>query len=258
MDARYLAAYERLEREHWWWLARRRILLRLLDALTQSWPTSHRPALLDLGCGAGLNLAAFRQRCDCQGVEPNPLLVESARDNSGVTVQLGSLPYGLPALDRQFDFITLLDVIEHIDDDVIALKTAAGLLVPGGRIIINVPALPWLWSEHDVVNPHKRRYVAASLRDVITRANLEVTLLRYWGALWVPLAWSERCVAGWHGKGTHEQAYEVKVPSAPVKALLGGLVRCEYALTGWLRPRWAWICSPLRRCRVLLCPESRV
>jgi 2-polyprenyl-3-methyl-5-hydroxy-6-metoxy-1,4-benzoquinol methylase len=236
MDARYVAGYERLEREHWWWLARRRILLRLLDALTHSWPPDHRLALLDCGCGAGLNLAALRQRYDCQGIEPNLLLVERARKNSGVTVQLGSLPYGLPALDRQFDFITLLDVIEHIDDDVMTLKTAAGLLMPGGRIIINVPALPWLWSKHDVVNQHKRRYVAASLREVITRADLEVTLLRYWGALLVPLAWAERRMAVWHGKGTHEQAYEVKVPLPPVNALFYRLVRCEYALTDWLRP----------------------
>lgn len=236
MDARYVAEYERLERKHWWWLVRRRILLGLLDALTQARPTSYCPALLDLGCGAGLNLAAFRQRYDCQGIEPNPLLVERARENSGVMVQGGSLPYGLPSLDRQFDFITLLDVIEHIDDDVATLKTAASLLAPGGRIVINVPALPWLWSEHDVVNQHKRRYVAASLRDVITRADLEVTLLRYWGALLVPSAWAERRVAGWHVQGAHEQAYEVKVPSAPVNALLYGLVRCEYALTSWLCP----------------------
>jgi SAM-dependent methyltransferase len=236
MDARYVAEYEQLERKHWWWLARRRILLGLLDELTQSWPTSHRPALLDLGCGAGLNLAALRQRYDCQGVEPNPLLVERACENSGVTVQLGSLPSGLPALDRQFDFITLLDVIEHIDDDVTTLKTAAGLLAPGGRIVLNVPALPWLWSEHDMINQHKRRYVAASLRDVIMRADLEVTLLRYWGGLLVPLAWAERHMAGWYVKRAHEQAYAVKVPSAPVNALMYGLVRCEYALTGWLRP----------------------
>jgi SAM-dependent methyltransferase len=235
MDARYIAAYEQLERKHWWWLVRRRIVLGLLDELTQSWPTSYRPALLDLGCGAGMNLAALRQRYDCQGVEPNPLLVARARDNSGVTVQLGSLPYGLPALDRQFDFITLLDVLEHIDDDVTTLKTAASLLVPGGRIVINVPALPCLWSEHDVINQHKRRYVEASLRDVMAQANLEVTLLRYWGALLVPLAWVERRVAAWRVKSAPEQAYEVKVPSAPVNALFHGLVWCEYALTGWLR-----------------------
>ena len=234
MDARYVAAYERLEREHWWWLARRRLLLGVFETLASSCPPDRRPVVLDVGCGAGLNLAALRQRCDCQGVEPNPLLVERARENSGVPVQVGSLPYGLPAFERQFDIVMLLDVIEHIDDDVTALQTAASLLRPGGWIVINVPALPWLWSAHDVINQHKRRYVAAGLRAVITRAALEVTLLRYWGALLVPLAWVERRMAGWHGQGA--QAYEVKVPAAPLNALLYGLVRCEYALTGWLRP----------------------
>lgn len=236
MDPGYVAIYERLEREHWWWLARRRILLQVLDGLTRSWPSTRRPSLLDLGCGAGLNLAALRYTADCRGIEPNPLLAERARSNSGVEVQVGSLPGDLPRFSCQFDFVMLLDVLEHIDDDVATLKTAASLLTPGGRIVINVPALPWLWSEHDVVNEHKRRYIAAGLRQTIRRAGLDVALMRYWGSFLVPLVWVERRVKGWRRRGSCDGAYTVHVPRAPVNRLLGGLVRGEYAVTEWLRP----------------------
>jgi hypothetical protein len=71
MDPRYAAAYEQLERDHRWWRARRHILLDLIDALMQSWAVGRRPAVLDLDCGPGLNLAAPR-RWACQGIEPNP------------------------------------------------------------------------------------------------------------------------------------------------------------------------------------------
>jgi SAM-dependent methyltransferase len=227
MDARYVAVYEQLEREHWWWVSRRDILLGLLHTLTRSWPAAGRPTLLDLGCGAGVNLAAFRERADCQGIEPNPLLAARARVNSGVKVQVGSLPDDLPAFDHPFDFVTLLDVLEHIDDDVMTLKTAARLLSPGGRIIINVPALPWMWSEHDAVNHHKRRYVATGLREILMRANLDVRLIRYWGTLLVPLAWAERRVRRWRRNGS----YAVNVPSPRVNTVMRRLVRAEYSAT---------------------------
>jgi SAM-dependent methyltransferase len=94
MRAEYAGGYERLERDHWWWLARRSILRRELDRL---YPAGRRPApsLLDIGCGAGLNLAALKGRFECAGVEPCLVLAEAARRNTGLEIVSAELSPGL-------------------------------------------------------------------------------------------------------------------------------------------------------------------
>ena len=57
-----------------------------------------------------------------------------------------------------YDLIGAFDVIEHIDDDRAGIASIATKLKPGGKFIMTVPAHPWMWSAHDVVNHHKRRY----------------------------------------------------------------------------------------------------
>ena len=68
---------------------------------------------------------------------------------------LPTLP-GVP--DRAYDMVAILDVIEHIDEDVAGMRALAGKMKPGAKMLITVPAFPWMWSAHDVVNHHKRRY----------------------------------------------------------------------------------------------------
>lgn len=228
MNSEYVADYEHLEKQHWWWVARREIILSILKKLRQREHHDRKSSLLDVGCGAGINLAFLRDEFDCIGVEPDPVLVEKARSNSGVPVYEGVLPSALPSFDRKFDYIMLLDVLEHIDDDLAALKSVALLLAPGGRIIINVPALPFLWSVHDEVNQHKRRYVMKELQRLISGAGLGVSFIRYWGSLPVPLAYLERRTM-W--SGAKKEAYRVQTPSSRVNKLLQRILSLEYSLT---------------------------
>jgi len=229
MNADYVAEYESMEKGHWWWQARRDIVLNILhDLLAQRPPREGAPTLLDIGCGAGVNLASFRESFDCVGVEPDPVLVEKARANSQVPVHQGTLPSGLPPLDTRFDYVVLLDVLEHIDDDLAALDAAASQMKPDGRMVINVPALPWMWSVHDEVNQHKRRYLAGGLRELIRGAGLKTSLIRYWGSFPVPLAFLERQSKRLLGK---EQSYRVPIPSPRVNSLCRQLLRTEFSLT---------------------------
>ena len=66
--------------------------------------------------------------------------------------------------DRHYDLIGAFDVIEHIEDDAAALASIAAKLKPGGKFVMTVPAHQWMWSAHDVVNHHKRRYSKRAAR----------------------------------------------------------------------------------------------
>ena len=78
----------------------------------------------------------------------------------------------LPLPDDRFDFAVCLDVIEHIDDDLRALRELHRVVRPGGTLLVTVPAYQWLWSEHDVINHHKRRYTRKTLSAVAARGRL--------------------------------------------------------------------------------------
>jgi len=229
MKEQYVYDYERLEKEHWWWLARRRILRSSLKRVHRGVTYPQKPSLLDLGCGAGVNLSALRDDFDCVGMEPNRTLSIRARANAKVPIYQGSLPYGIPDLGQAFDYILLLDVLEHIEDDLAALKAAASLLTKNGKIIINVPAMHCLWSVHDEINLHKRRYSAGQLKRLVHRSGLRLRSLRHWGSFLVPLVYVERHIMA--AQSTKER-YRVKIPPRMPNRILEELVIAEFAWLG--------------------------
>lgn len=89
----------------------------------------------------------------------------------------------------------MLDVVEHIEDDVAALAAMRDCLAPGGKILITVPAHQWMWSAHDVVNHHKRRYSKAALKAALDKAGLSPTHFGYFNSLLFPLAAAAPCRA---------------------------------------------------------------
>lgn len=93
------------------------------------------------------------------------------------------------------DAVTLLDVIEHLDDDEAALRAARGAVGSTGHVIVTVPAYQWLWTEHDVANKHRRRYTASRLRRSHQRAGLRPLQIGYFNALLFPLALVQRGMA---------------------------------------------------------------
>jgi SAM-dependent methyltransferase len=90
---------------------------------------------------------------------------------------------GLPFSDGSFGVITALDVVEHLDDDVAALKELRRVMRPGGVAIISVPAFPWLWTYWDDILGHRRRYTTRTLREAVEAAGLKVMKVSYSNAL---------------------------------------------------------------------------
>ncbi len=142
---------------HGWYDGRRDVLAAMLDRLGPAQDA------LDAGCGAGLMLTELSTRAvRCRGVDADPRAVAAAQARGCADVQLAPIEK-LPFADGTFDLLTSFDVLEHTDDDVRALRELRRVARPGARLLVAVPALPRLWSGHDVAAGHRRRYTRRSL-----------------------------------------------------------------------------------------------
>jgi SAM-dependent methyltransferase len=181
MDAAYVTRHIEEDRRHWWFQGRLAVLLATVRAVAP--PAPRR--LLELGCGTGNVLAALAELGEAVGMEAQRELAGVGRA-AGLDIRLGALPDDDVVPAGWADVVLLLDVIEHVDDDVAALRAARRPLAARGVVVVSVPAYPWLWSGHDVVLGHRRRYTASSLRRVAVAAGLRVERTSYFNTLLFP------------------------------------------------------------------------
>jgi SAM-dependent methyltransferase len=172
---------------HWWYVGRRRVLSEVLRRMNL--PAGAR--ILDAGCGSGRNLVEFARFGTVTGVEPAPESLALAQARGVGTVVGGGLE-GLPFADSSFELATVLDVIEHLDDDVGALRELRRVVTPDGRLLVTVPCYPLLWSSHDVVNHHRRRYTRRSLHRAARLAGWEPVRTLHFNMLLLPAAIASR------------------------------------------------------------------
>jgi SAM-dependent methyltransferase len=187
MEEEFYPAYYRLEGRHWWFLGRRSLFLRVLG---REFPPAARPIqLLDFGCGTGAFLEHLERFGSVSAVDSDPSAVEFCHSRGRSEVQLVPPGTPLPFADATFDLVTTLDVIEHIGDDVGALRELHRVLRPGGRLLVAVPAFMFLWGKQDEVSHHRRRYTARTLRRALADAGFEVDRTSYFNTvLFIPIA----------------------------------------------------------------------
>lgn len=209
-----------VQQTHWWFVARRQILAAVIARLHL--PQAAR--ILEIGCGTGANLAMLRQQGQLCAMEYDAQARDIANALALCPVLAGGLPQPVPFADGTFDLVCLLDVLEHIEDDVAALARVARLLKPGGRVLLTVPAYQWLWSAHDSAHHHFRRYTAAGLRRTAERAGLPVLRAAYFNTLLFPLIAGVRLLGKLLARAEHSDA---ALPSVPVNALLRAIFASE-------------------------------
>lgn len=148
-------AHAALEDTHWWFRARRNILMTVLERCAPQ----QRRHLLEIGCGTGGNLRFFAPRFGAvTGVDASADAVRYARERVPGEILLGDFREALAGRWPDFDVILLADVLEHVADDREFLRDVVANMKQGATLIITVPAHPWLWSRHDAALGHHRRY----------------------------------------------------------------------------------------------------
>ncbi len=212
---------------HWWYRARRDILA---DYLTRYGDLPGDARILEIGCGTGHNLPMLARFGAVEAIEIDPAARTVAAERLGRPVGDAPLP-ALPGIERgAYDLVAVLDVVEHIEDDVAALAAMKTLLKPGGKILIAVPAHQWMWSAHDVVNHHHRRYSKTTLRHAIAAAGLKPEKLGYFNSLLFPLAAAARVL----GRMTGRDDSDDSPPPPVVNSLFETIFRLERHMVGRL------------------------
>jgi SAM-dependent methyltransferase len=183
MDTAAYELFERLEHEHWWLRGRRALYFDLLD---RTLPGSRPLRSLDVGCGYGAMLPELERYGPTSGVDIFPEAVEYCRRRGHASVQIASA-YELPAEPGSLNLVTLFDCIEHLDDDIAALREAHRVLTSGGHVAVSVPAYGFLYANNDRVAHHKRRYTRRELERRIEAAGFEVRKATYVNFLLFPI-----------------------------------------------------------------------
>lgn len=234
----FAETYGRLD-WHWWFEGRRQIIGHML--LRMSPPGAAR--LVSLGSGP---VSGFRWLA--QHVEPTGRVVGLDADPSGALGQAGAQDQGraervhlvigraeAPPLRRgSWDVVLALDLLEHLDNDVACLREMAGLVRPGGLLLVTVPAFPSLWGDQDIVAHHVRRYTRPSLDGAFARAGLPSPRITHFNTLLLPVVaavrWARRL--GGRSRGATSD-FEYSRPGV-VNDLLGRLFGAEKHLLGAL------------------------
>lgn len=228
MDPDVYARMAAHDDKHWWFVARRRILAR---AIARQVRPSADLRILEAGCGTGGNLPMLRKFGHVSAFEMDADARRLAKERSGVEVLDGRLPDRVPFAPGSFDLVALLDVLEHVEDDVGSLAAAARTLAPGGRLLLTVPAYQFLWSRHDELHHHKRRYDRQSLLRTLQAAGLEPLHVSYFNTLLFPVVAGVRQF----GKlfGIRDAADDALPP-----AVLNRLLTTVFGLERYLVDRW--------------------
>jgi len=167
----------RIEQSHWWYTGRRKILADFVADICRR-VTDRRPRILDVGCGTGANLLMLSEYGDAEGVDLSKDALAFCHERGLEKVRLGAAE-ALPYDDGTFDLVTALDVVEHMDDDLVGLREMRRVLRPGGRVLLFVPTFMFLWGLQDDVSNHRRRYRLPELRRVLEQAGFEVERTTY-------------------------------------------------------------------------------
>ena len=221
--------YDSAPETHFWMTWRLNVILRHLRRLN----IDGRAALkgFDIGCGHG----AFQRQLQCtnswaiDGCDLNEKAIFLNRGHNG-----HSFLYNIfdlrQDLKGKYDFVFLLDVIEHVPQPVEFLSAARFYMKHDGHMVINVPAIPALYSEYDVAVGHIRRYTKDTLSSEISAAGLVIETIAYWGLSLVALLFLRK-VASLSTKPEAVIKRGMVPPTVLVDKLLRLVMSAELAVT---------------------------
>lgn len=225
MDRKIYEQMAKLDADHWWFAARRRILAELIERVARP-PKNAR--ILELGCGTGHNLTMLGRFGTVEASELDDTARAIASERLGKPVKAAALPDVSMFDAAGYDLIALLDVLEHVPDDAGSMKAILGLLKPGASLLLTVPINPWMWSAHDVAHHHHRRYRRSEIVALARDAGFDIDLVSPFNTLLYPPIAAVRLL----GKMTGKESSDDAMPSPTVNRLLDTVFGLERSLIG--------------------------
>jgi len=210
---------------HWYYRSKANAISRLLFSCPPS-------IILDVGAGSGF----FSKKLLTDTTAKEAWCVDISYESDADTLEVGKPIYFRREVDKvNADLVLLMDVLEHVDDDVGLLKDYVNKVSDGTRFLISVPAFQFLWSGHDVFLEHKRRYRLNQLEEVVRRAGLKVQHSAYYYAAVLPLATVIRLAGNWVTKGKTRSQSQLSSHHPLINWLLAAVSRAEMPLLKWNR-----------------------
>lgn len=167
--------YYQSEKIHWWHRGRRHIIFTLLDQHLKFKPDNR---ILDVGCGCGTMLKELSVYGEVVGIELSEKAINFCRKKGYTNLSCASAQ-AIPFSDNTFNLVTILDTLEHTEDDLKSLQELYRVCQKGGLVLITVPAFNFLWGDVDELCGHKQRYISKELKTKMQAVGFQVLRLSY-------------------------------------------------------------------------------
>lgn len=224
MEHREYESLANREEFYFWHVGRRELLSALLKRYLPR-PSGNRIA--DIGCGTGGDMLFLRPFGKVSGIDSSSEALRLSASKGFTELFQGSAEH-LPLPDHAYDLVVTLDVLEHVDDDGAAISEVFRTLVPGGLILVTVPAFQWLWSQHDRALHHRRRYLKSELCRKLREGGFEVRMVSYFVVLGAVMNGLRKCRDLVLGRGgENPRVYDVVFPP-PINTALLFVLRLEH------------------------------
>lgn len=189
MDLSAYAVEAAVEQSHWWFNGRRRLFAHEIARLH----LAPEAPILDIGTGTGANLRVLKTLGfrNIVGFDLSDDAIRYCASKGLGAVRRGDI-CALPTTSDSINLVMATDIVEHVDDDALALREIARVLAPGGHAMIAVPAFPSLWGRQDEVSHHKRRYRRRQLEELVSTSGLRPARVFYFNYLLFAPIWLVR------------------------------------------------------------------
>ena len=215
---------------HWWFVVRRRLVARIIAELG----IGTGDPVADVGTSSGTNLILLRDMgfTRVAGVDPSTEAIHYCASRGLPPVRQGTAE-AMPFDSGSLALVLATDVLEHVEDDVRALREFARVLAPGGHLVVTVPAFPSLWGLQDDVSCHLRRYRRAQLISRAEAAGLEVEECYYFNyLLFVPIWVARQAIKLFKPRISSEN----QINSRLINAVLLRIFALDVRTARWLKP----------------------
>lgn len=217
MDPAEYTKLAQVEGTHWYYAGKREIVRHWIMRVR---PPVATDRLLDCGAGTGLFAQEMAAHCQVQVLDDHEEALRILRTRFQPDQILSLAGDQVPLPDGSLEYVTALDVLEHVPDDGAVVRGFHRLLKPGGLAVVTVPAGMALWSDWDVVLHHFRRYNRRQLAALFPESEWEIVQHAYTNVVVYPAVWLVRRWRGWFPGPSGAERSEDRLPGRALNALL--------------------------------------